>query len=90
MRKINSLSRKKIAITVAIILIIIGLIILVAFYLLHNQFRNWVDINILRKNISEKDIQTINLNIDKNNQVQVYNKYIDVLNDKTIKLHNSY
>ena len=90
MREINILNRKKIIIIIAVVVSIIALAIILAFYIFHNQFRNWIDINILRKNVSEKDIQVINLNTDKNNQVHVFNNYIAILNDKTISLYNSY
>ena len=87
MRKIN---KKKILLVIGIVLIIIILIVLISLYIVNNNIRNWVDINIFRKNVSEQDIQTINLNTDKNNQVHVYSDFIAVLNDKMITLYNSY
>lgn len=90
MRKINILNRKKIIIAISVSLCILALIILFLVYVFNGSFRSWIDINVLRKNISEKDIQTISLNTDKNNQIHVYNNYISILNDKTITLYNSY
>ena len=90
MRKINILNRRKIIITISVILCILALLILFLVYVFNGNFRNWTDINILRKNLSEKDIQTISLNTEKNNQIHVYNNYIAILNDKTITLYNSY
>ena len=90
MRKINILNRKKIIIAISVSLCILALIILFLVYVFNGNFRSWIDINVLRKNISEKDIQTISLNTDKNNQIHVYNNYISILNDKTITLYNSY
>ena len=87
MRKIN---KKKIIITIAIALIIILFIVLIALYISHREVRNWLDINILRKNVSEQDIQTINLNTDKNNQIHVYSNYVAILNEKIVTLYNSY
>lgn len=87
---ITILNRKKIIITISVILCILALLILFLVYVFNGNFRNWTDINILRKNISEKDIQTISLNTEKNNQIHVYNNYIAILNDKTIALYNSY
>ena len=87
MRKIN---KKKIIITIAIALIIILFIVLIALYISQREVRNWLDINILRKNVSEKDIQTINLNTDKNNQIHVYSNYVAILNEKVVTLYNSY
>lgn len=90
MRKINIFNRKKIIIAISVSLCILALIILFLVYVFNGSFRSWIDINVLRKNISEKDIQTISLNTDKNNQIHVFNNYISILNDKTITLYNSY
>ena len=87
MRKIN---KKKIIITIAIALIIVLFIVLIALYISQREVRNWLDINILRKNVSEQDIQTINLNTDKNNQIHVYSNYVAILNEKIVTLYNSY
>lgn len=87
MRNIN---KKKILFTIASVAIIIFLITLILFYIFNHDIRNWADINIFRKNVSEQDIQTINLNTDKNNQIHVYNEYIAILNDKAVTLYNLY
>ena len=91
MRAINIQNRKKIILitTISIILIVL-MIILISLYLTQRNYRNWIDINVFKKNVSEQDIQSINLNTDKNNQIHVYNNYISVLNDKTVTLYNSY
>ncbi len=88
--KEKKLNKKKVIIVSLIILAIIGIIITISFYISEKQFREWIDVHILRKNITEEDISVINLNIDKNNQVHVYNKYIAILNDKAVKLYNNY
>lgn len=90
MRKINKFNRRKVLIAIFIAIIIIILIVFIALYIANNDIRNWVDINIFRKNVSEQDIQTISLNTDKNNQIHVYNNYIAILNDKIVTLYNSY
>ena len=91
MRDINIQNRKKIIIIATIcIIFIVLMIILISLYLTQKNYRNWIDINVFRKNVSEQDIQSINLNTDKNNQIHVYNNYISVLNDKTVTLYNSY
>lgn len=86
----RTITKKKILIIIGIALIIIVLIVLIALYISNNEMRNWIDIKIFRKNVSEQDIQTISLNTDKNNQIHVYNEYIAILNDKTVTLYNLY
>jgi len=76
-----------------IFLIMFLLIIVVTtsiLYICQENFRNWIDINILRKNITEEDIIEIDLDTGKSNQVYVYNKYIAILNNQVIKLYNNY
>ena len=90
MRKINSFNKRKIIIILSIILVIILFILGISLYISQKSVRNWIDIYILKKNVSEQDIQTINLNTDKNNQIHVFNNYITLLNDKKITLYNSY
>ena len=81
--------KKKISIIISIILLVL-IIVLIALYLSEERFRNWVDVNILGKNITEEDIVSIDLNIDKMNQVYVYDKYIALLNNQTMTLYNNY
>jgi len=90
MRKIKIFNKKKIMITSLIILVIILFILIFSLYISQKDVRNWIDINIFRKNVFEQDIETISLNTDKNNQIHVYNNYVAILNDKSINLYNSY
>ncbi len=92
MRKIDRrrLNRKKILILLAVIAIIICMILTISLYLAQRSFRDWVDINLLGKNVTENDMQIISLNTDKNNQIHVYSKYIAILNDKYVTLYNRY
>lgn len=90
MRKIErKFSRNKKVIIISV-LIIAFIIISVSLYISQKQVRDWADIHILRKNVTEQDIETISLNTEKTNQIHVYNKYIAILNDKAVKLYNSY
>ena len=85
MRKI----KKKIIISL-IVIFIIAVVVLISLYISEEQFRDWIDENILRKNITDDDIIVINLDSDKANQVCAYSKYIALLNEKTITLYNQY
>lgn len=63
---------------------------LVSLYISQKDVRDWVDTTILRKTLTENDIQTISLNTDKTNQVHVFSNYIAMLNEKKVTLYNSY
>ena len=79
---------KRIIIICVAICIISTIIALGATYFLNQRFRRWVDISVLQKNITTKDITTIDLDANKNNQIYCYNKYICILNEKNLKLYN--
>ena len=92
MRKIDikKFNRKKIIIMAIIFIIIFLLIVLISLYIAEKNVRDWVDVHILQKNITESDAEMISLNADKSNQVCVYSKYIAISNDKVVTLYNSY
>lgn len=92
MRKIDrkTLNRKKIVITIIIFIIIFLLITLISLYIAEKNVRDWVDVHILQKNITESDVETIPLNTDKSNQICAYSKYIAISTDKIVTLYNSY
>ena len=76
---------KKIAITILIILAIIG----VSLYISSEDAREWFDIHILRKEIMEDDLESIDLNSSEKNHVYAYGKYVVVLNNNKLKAYNS-
>ena len=79
---------KKIAKISLIVFFIIAIITLVVLYIVRQDFRRWVDITILRKDITTSDIASIDLTANKNNQVYCYGKNICILNDKNLKIYN--
>lgn len=85
----RELNIRKIVITSMVVILVIVAIILFSLYIAKPNFRRWVDSNILRKDIKSESVATIDLNVDKNNQVFCYDKYISVLREKNLKLYNS-
>lgn len=85
----RELNIRKIVITTIVCIIILSIIILFSLYIAEDGFRKWVDSNVFHKNISSENVSTIDLNVDKNNQIFCYNKYICILNEKILKLYNS-
>lgn len=80
---------RKIIITGIVVVLILAVVIIFSLYIAEEGFRKWVDTNVLRKNISSESVATIDLNVDKNNQIVCYNKYIGILNEKNLKIYNS-
>lgn len=85
----RELQIKKIIIIIFAAILIISAIVLFSLYIAKIEFREWVDTNVLRKNIASKDVQTIDLNTDKNNQIYCYSNYVCVLSEKNLVLYNS-
>lgn len=79
---------RKIIITGIVVIIILAVIVIFSLYIAEEGFRKWLDTNVLRKNISSESVATIDLNVDKNNQIVCYNKYIGILNEKNLKIYN--
>lgn len=86
----RELNIRKIIIITFIVIFIIALVVLFSLYIADIEFRKWIDTNLLRKEINTEDISTIDLNTDKNNQIFCYDKYIGILNDKTLKLYDTF
>ena len=84
----RELNIRKIVTIIILAICVIAIIVLFSFYIAEADFRKWVDINVFRKEITNSDVPTIDLSIEKNNQVYCYSKYICVLNDKNLKIYN--
>ncbi len=85
-RKMNMQKIIKLILIIGIFIVIIGFF---SFYIAEDSFRKWVDINILRKEITMEDAVSIDLNTAKNNQIFAYSKYIAVLSNKKLSLYTS-
>jgi len=85
---------RKVKIRKNIILIIIGIfvissILIFSLYIAKEDFRKWIDASILKKNVYTENLPTIDLDINKTNQICTYGKYIAILNDKKVDIYNN-
>ena len=81
---------KKGIIAGVILAFIFIIIILFSLYMANKDVRDWIDIYILRKSVSTQDVSSIDLNIEKNNQIYCYGKNICILNDRSLNIYNNY
>ena len=90
MKKItlNQELKKKIIIAGIIILIIL-LILGVAFYIGNTNFRTFVDRHILRKEIIQNNVASIDISALENPSIYAYNKYITILNKNILTTYSS-
>ena len=87
-KKINKINKKKLAITSVTALIIISIITMFILYCKNVNFRNWVDVKILRKEIKQGNTATIEINVEDNSNVYAFDKYLAILENKTLKIYN--
>ena len=83
-KKIN---KKKILIISAIIVILILTITLSLIYIYNQQAREWIDKNILRKEVLQDNAITIELK-DEQSNIYAFNKYIGILSKTKLNIYN--
>lgn len=81
--------KNKILIASAIVSVLI-IASVVALYILNDDVRNWIDVHILRREITEEDIATIELDIDKSEYIFAHDRYISILCNGKLGIYNSY
>ena len=79
--------KRKFKITLTIMIISI-LIILIALYLANSDFRNFIDVHILRKEISENDAIQLNIDVEELSYVNVFNNNIITINGGVLTFYS--
>lgn len=85
-KKIN---KKKIIISSIIAIIIIALITIGIIYAKNEQFRNWMDENIFKKNINQETLPSIEIKENENPNIYAFNQNIGILSKNEFKIYNS-
>lgn len=85
-KKIN---KKRIAIAILIVVIILSVIILGVVYIKNENFREWFDTQVLRKEVNQDRLVSISIREEENPQVYAYNQYIGVLSKNEFKIYGS-
>ena len=85
-KKINA---KKIILSIFISILVVAIIVIGALYITNNEFRNWIDIEIFRKEISQDGVTTIELDEGEASSVYAFNKYIGILSKNSLSLYDS-
>lgn len=81
--------KNKLLILLAILIAISAISIGVA-YTISDEFKEWININIFKKEITEDDVATISLDTDKTQYVYAFDKYITILCNSKLEIYNSY
>ena len=85
-KKIN---KKRIAISIIIAIIIISSITIMIIYRTNENFREWFDTQILRKEVNQDRLATISIKEEDNPQIYAYNQYIGILSKNEFKIYGS-
>ena len=87
--EVKTINKKKI-IGVGILLVIICLILVIYLvYATNENFRAFMDANILNKSIEQDNLKSITLENYDNSNIFAYSKYIAILKDNTLTTYNS-
>ena len=81
-------SKKNIVKVIFSFLVIIGVVFVLASYLINDEFRNKIDMNVLGKKVEENLLKTIEINPDSNPHIHAYSRYIAVLNKNVLSIYN--
>lgn len=84
----KTLNKKKVTITMIIIILIIISVVISAIYITNSNFRNLMDQYVLRKSVTENNLECIDINSKSNTHIYAYDKYIVTL-EKNILTHYS-
>ena len=87
--KNKTINAKKIIISIIMAILIVAIIVMVALYITNNEFRNWIDVEIFRKEISQEGVATIELDEGESSNIYAFNKYIGILSKNQLHLYGA-
>lgn len=85
----KALNKKKIAITIIFAIIIIIITMFILLYIYNKNFRNWADMHVLMKNVTEGTLSSIDIDVGKSSSIYAYDKYVAILDEAKIRIYNS-
>ena len=85
----RTLNKRKLTIAIVIIILLIITITFSVLYVCNSKFRNWADIHILMKTISQGSLSSIDIDSNENISIYAYDRYIALLNNNKLDLYNS-
>ena len=88
LEKIKKINKRKVVIISIIAVVLIILITLILLYNNVTDFREWVDVNILNKQVSQESVATIDIDRE-NSKICAFNKNIGVLNKNKFTIYSN-
>lgn len=87
--KAKTLNKKRILTIAVISIVIIAIISLIITYCVNKTVREWIDTKILRKEVMQDNVSTIELKEDENTNIHAFNKYIGLLNKNQFIIYSN-
>lgn len=85
-KKIN---KKKIIISIIIIIVVLLISTIIVIYINNESARNWIDKNILQKELTQNNLPSIELEDMDNANIYAFNRYIGILSKNNFDIYNS-
>ena len=87
--EIKKVNKKKIIIATIIAIIVIALTVTSIIYINNKQARNWIDKNIFRKEKTQNNLPSIEIEESNISRIYAFNKYIGILNKNSYEIYDS-
>lgn len=85
----KQVNKKKLIIITIVAMIIIAIFAIIVVYYNNEQVREWTDKNILKKEVTQDNVNSIELSEGQSSNIYAFNKYIGVLNKNQFTIYNS-
>lgn len=85
-KKIN---KKKVTVTIIVSILLVMMLIFLLLYIYNGRFRDWADMHILMKNVSEGTLASIDVDSSDSVAVYAYDNYIAIATVDKLQIYNS-
>lgn len=87
--EVKKINKKKIAITITVSIVFAFILIFILLYTYNKNFRDWADLHVLMKTVSEGTLSSIDIDSRESSEIYVYDKYIAIVNGEKLDIYNS-
>ncbi len=83
------INKRKLIITIAITVIIVIGVAMLLIYINNETAREWIDKKVLRKEVMQDNVTTIDLKEEQHSNIYAFQKYIGILNKNQFNIYNN-
>ena len=85
--EVKKINKKKITTLIIVIVLILIIITVSVIYINNKNIRNWIDVNVFRKEKIQNNLPSIEIEESNNLNIYAFNKYIGILNNNKFKIY---